>query len=87
MIKFFKNLFYKEKVSVKEYEQFLKRHNKKALIRELVCLSQKINHNQCGVSKEFQKSLREFSKKQLIKAIVLLKIPAENKKIRKAVGL
>lgn len=85
MIKFLKSIFGKKKISVEDLQKKLKGMSKRQLAKELICVSQKINHNQCGVSHEFKKEIRSKSKNEIIKAIIMLRIILEKGKVlRKA---
>lgn len=74
MIKWFKKLFNKNKMTPRELYKKFKQYNKGDLIKEIIVQSQLINKNQCGVPHEFKKSLRLCPKKHLIKTLILLKL-------------
>lgn len=73
------------RVTIKEYYEEVKHFNKRELIKEVIVLSQKINHNQCGVSSDFKKGLRKCSKKQLLRTLIVLQLEGNRgvKKLRK----
>lgn len=80
MIRYFKKILENRKtdeLSIHELYNYYRQYNKNKLIKEIICQSQKINHNQCGVESEFKKSLKIYSKKQLIKTIIFLRVKQE----------
>ena len=70
------------KLSIKEYNEKLRTLNKSELIKEIICLAQKINKNDMGVESKFKKQLRSVSKRKLIKTLIVLQLE-NNKQVKK----
>lgn len=82
IVAYIKSLFFKNKVTIKEYEKELKSKTKSQIIDLMFIQAGKINKNDGIHSIDDRKQMRSLSKRHLIKALILLKL-YENKKIRK----